>query len=117
MESFRITETSDADILGTIPAWNIPDIMRKMKWKKIDILKLDIEGSEYELFTRNAEEWIDGINSFIFEVPDNDKAGSTQAIYRALKGRDYNSYICGENLVLIRADLPWQLKKVIGFKG
>lgn len=114
MESFSIIEASH-NIESVVPAWTIPDLMNKMKWDEVDILKLDIEGSEYELFTRNFQEWINKVNCFIFEVPDNDKPGSTQAIFHALEGQSYNSYICGENLVIIRSELPWILNKVIGF--
>jgi FkbM family methyltransferase len=113
MEAFRVIETPD--LQESIPAWSIRDIIEKMGWDRIDILKLDIEGSEYELFTRNYEEWVGKVNVFIFEVPDNDRAGTTQAIYRSLNKSEYNTFICGENLVLIRSDIPWKLRTVIGF--
>jgi FkbM family methyltransferase len=115
MESFRVIETPDTH--ESILAWSIQDIIEKMGWDRIDILKLDIEGSEYELFTRNYEEWIGKVNVFIFEVPDNDRAGTTQAIYRSLNEYKYNTFICGENVVLIRSDIPWKLRIVIGFNG
>ncbi|NEP50556.1 MAG: FkbM family methyltransferase [Moorea sp. SIO3C2] len=108
-------ETEDSS--DSIPAWSLPDILEKMGWDEIDILKLDIEGSEYELFTRNYEKWIDKVNCFIFEVPDNDRKGTTQQIYRALNQNNYNTFICGENLVIIKSDIPWKLHKVIGFNG
>jgi len=112
LEAFKVIETTDTH--ESIPAWTIPNIIEKMGWDRIDILKLDIEGSEYELFTRNYEEWIGKVNVFIFEVPDNDHAGTTQAIYQSLSKYKYNSFVCGENLVLIRSDVPWKLRKVIG---
>ena len=114
MESFKVTETQH-ELHDSIPAWSIEDILEKMRWDRIDILKLDIEGSEYELFTRNCSEWVGKVNAFIFEVPDVDRAGTTQAIYRALNGYNYNTYICGENLVLIKSCLPWKLQTVVGF--
>ena len=113
MENFSVAETSDAS--ESVETWTVPDIMKRMKCDKIDILKLDIEGAEYDVFTKNYQEWIDKVNVFIFEIPDHDRPGSTQVIYRALNGHGYNSYICGENLILIRAELPWRLRKVIGF--
>lgn len=115
MEAFTVIETSDN--LGSIPALTIPDIMEKMDWDAIDILKLDIEGSEYELFTRNHKEWTGKVKVFIFEVPDNDRLGTTQEIYKALNenGLKYNTFVCGENIVLIREGLSWRLRKVIGF--
>lgn len=116
MESFTVIETSD-DGDGGIPAATIEGIMERMEWDSIDILKLDIEGSEYELFTRNYREWTKKVKVFIFEVPDNDRLGTTQEIYKALSenGFKYNTFICGENIVLIRDEVDWKLRKVIGF--
>lgn len=114
MEAFRVVETQETK--ETIPAYTVSDLMQMMSWPDIDILKLDIEGAEYELFARNYNEWIDKVKVFIFEAPNGDRPGSTQIIYRALNGLDFNSFVCGENLVLIRSDLPWRLEKVIGFR-
>jgi FkbM family methyltransferase len=114
MQAFCVVETQETK--DTISGYTVSDLMQMMDWTEIDILKLDIEGAEYELFTRNCKEWIDKVNVLIFELPDGDRPGSTQVIYRALEGLEFNSFICGENLVLIRSGLPWHLEKVIGFK-
>ena len=113
MEAFHVTETESP--VNSVAAWTIPAIMENRGWSTIDILKLDIEGAEYEVFTRNYANWIERVRCFIFEVPDNDRAGTTQQIYRSLNARDYSTYVCGENIVLIRSDTPWRLHKVIGF--
>jgi FkbM family methyltransferase len=117
MESFTVVETSEQGE-ETIPAITIQDLIERMGWNSIDILKLDIEGSEYELFTRGNREWTKKVKVFIFEVPDSDRLGSTQEIYRTLSetGLKYNTFVCGENIVLIRADVSWKLRKVIGFR-
>jgi FkbM family methyltransferase len=119
MESFSVVEFEDNSEMKfeeSVEALTILTVMNQMGWKEIDILKLDIEGAEYDLFTKNYVNWIDKVNCFIFEVPDNDKPGSTQAIFSALTGISFNTYICGENLVLIKSSLPWSLKKVVGFE-
>ncbi len=113
MEAYRVTETVDTD--GTIAAYTVPDLMAMRGWDRIDILKLDIEGAEYELFTRHAGAWIDKVDVFIFEAPDNDRPGTTKAIFHALADIPFNTFICGENLVLIRTDVPWTLERVVGF--
>jgi FkbM family methyltransferase len=112
MESFRVVPTSDPN---GVEAWSIPRIMQEMGWDWIDVLKLDIEGSEYELFSTSAEFWIDRVNAFIIEVADHERAGTIQTMYAALKRESFNTYICGENLVLIKAGLPWSVDRVVGF--
>jgi FkbM family methyltransferase len=111
MESFRVVPTSDPN--GLV-AWSIPRILEEMGWDAIDLLKLDIEGSEYELFTSNTESWIDRVNAIIIEVADHERAGTIQTMYAALHKESFNSYICGENLVLIKAGVPWSLDRVVG---
>lgn len=108
-ESFSVTEQSTNST--PIQSYSLNDLLKIMNWEEVDILKIDIEGAEYEVFTKNTDNWIDKIKCLIFEVPDNDKPGSTQAIYNALSKINFNTYICGENLVLIRSDLPWVLRK------
>ena len=51
---------------------------------EIDILKLDIEGAEYEVFSRNYESWIHRVEVIIVECADKDRPGTTQAMFRAL---------------------------------
>lgn len=110
----RVAETEDPR--DSVPAWSIRRIMDEMGWERIDILKMDIEGSEFEIFTRDFDDWIDKVNVIIFEVPDADRSRSTQAIYRALDRTGYDTFVCGENLVLIKSGLPWKLRVVPGFR-
>jgi FkbM family methyltransferase len=46
---------------------DIPSLMKLVGWKNIDLLKVDIEGSEVEVFA-NSESWIDSVNSMIVEI-------------------------------------------------
>ncbi len=111
-EAFRVDMAPPGH--GDIKASSIPAIMEMMQWREIDILKLDIEGAEHELFTRNFEPWIDRVNVFIFEIPDADHPGTTQEIFRALGDRVFDTYFCGENLILIKRGIPWRLQRVFG---
>lgn len=113
-ESFRVEEI-DRPNSEHIQARSIKSIMQEHAWDEIDILKLDIEGAEYELFSRNTQEWLHLVNTFIFEACDVDRAGCTQTILREINNLDFQIHICGENLVLIKSELPWKLKRVVGF--
>jgi FkbM family methyltransferase len=50
--SFRVVETSDAD---GIPAFGVPDIMTRFNLPRVDILKIDIEGSEIEALSSSTQ--------------------------------------------------------------
>ncbi len=97
----------------TVPAYAIESLQALRGWPEIDILKLDIEGAEFELFSRNTN-WIEKVNCLIFEVPDSDKPGTLQLIFEKLKGQQWNGMAIGENLVLLRHGLPWSVSRVLG---
>ena len=112
-EAFSVSEVSDGT--GDLEAISIDAILalpsiRARGFTEIDILKLDIEGAEYEIFSRNYESWIHQIKVLIVERPDNDRPGTTMTMFRALSSQGFNTYTCGENIVLIRDDLPWKLR-------
>ena len=114
MESFRAVEVDSCEEHAALATWTIPSIMVRLKWEEIDILKLDLEGGEFELFSHETSDWVGKVRCFIFEVPDSDRAGATQKIFQALSPFQFNCFVCGENLVLIRRDVPWRLEKIIG---
>lgn len=76
---------------------------------EIDILKMDIEGAEYEVFRQNTE-WVNHVKAFIFECPDRDKPGAAFQIFRAFANLPFDTFVSGENLVLIRRDTGWKLE-------
>jgi FkbM family methyltransferase len=62
-------QLSRTPIAGIEPAsiLDIPSLMKLAGWKKIDLLKVDIEGAEIEVFA-NSESWIDGVSCMIVEL-------------------------------------------------
>lgn len=84
-------------------------ILQNFKFDSVDILKVDIEGAEKELFSKECSQWIHKIKCMIIECPDNDNPLTTARIYKNLANSDYhfNTYLNGENLVLVRNDLDW----------
>jgi FkbM family methyltransferase len=110
-EGFRAEEMTGAPQPGDVDAVSIPSIMESRGIEEIDILKLDIEGAEYEVFSAaDVESWIRRVKVMIFECPDADRPGTTQAIFEKLAGLDFVCHIHGENLVLIRKDTGWRLE-------
>lgn len=70
---------------SSIPAISIPEIMERFQLKKIDVLKVDIEGSEKELFEKGTAEWLPFVNTIVIELHDRFKKGCTQTLIHALE--------------------------------
>ena len=92
------------------PAITVPQLLEETGWDEINILKLDIEGAEFEVFSDGAEAWVGRVNCFIFECPDPARPTTTARIFAKLPSQNYRTEICGESLVVMKADLPLRLQ-------
>jgi FkbM family methyltransferase len=94
-----MAKKAEADYVGqTVPAVSIPDIMERYNFDHIDILKIDIEGSEKELFEKNYHEWLSKTRVVIIELHDSLRKGASMAFFRALCHYDFDLYQHGENI-------------------
>ena len=56
---------------GSVETVSIPDLMHKYGLKEIDLLKIDIEGSEIQLFSHpNVREWLPRVKVMLIETHD-----------------------------------------------
>jgi FkbM family methyltransferase len=108
-QAFRVQEASPG-AAGVVSAVSVPALMNLFNCQTIDILKMDIEGAEQEVFSRHTDSWIERVKVFIFECPDNDRPGTAFSIFRALQGQSFDCYVQGECLVLIRHDTGWKVE-------
>jgi len=112
-ESFRVEEVSGAPCDNDVQAISIPSLINKFGIPHIDILKLDIEGAEYYVFDETCKDWVSKVKVFIFECPDNDHPGAAFRIFGAIGGHPFKCFLQGENIVLIRQDVPWLLETTL----
>jgi FkbM family methyltransferase len=70
---------------STVRGLTIDTLMREQSVDYIDVLKVDIEGSEKEVFESYVS-WIDRIGILIVELHDRWKSGCSQNVYTAAKG-------------------------------
>ncbi len=96
---FRVEETTASDG-AAIAAISIEDIMKQHNIEKIDILKIDIEGSEKEIFANNYDEWLSRTKTLIIETHDGFRKDATKTLFRALSGYNYHTSLSGENFVI-----------------
>jgi FkbM family methyltransferase len=103
--SFRVVETTPDDA-NAIPAVCISTIMQQHNWSVIDLLKVDIEGSEKEIFSTNYEAWLPNVRMLLVEVHDHMQMGSSAAVFRATSQYNFSFDMKHENLIFINQDLP-----------
>ncbi len=102
---FVVEETAEKTT-GSVPALSINDIMLQQGWKHIDLVKLDVEGSEKEIFSSGFENWLPKTRVLIVELHDRMKKGCSRSVFNAMNAFHFSLEIAGENLVFRNEDLP-----------
>ena len=101
--SFTVEEVS-YPTKDSIRALSIADIIEERKWKSIDILKLDIEGSEKNVFEKNYERWLPLVKVLIVELHDRMVPGCSETVFKALAHYNFSKEIKGENHIFFNKD-------------
>lgn len=93
-------ELSGPQRVGTVSAITLDRIMAEFDLGFIDLLKVDIEGAEKEIFKR-SDGWMNRIGTIAMEVHEHLVAGSEDSVTKAAK--DFESVARqGEKLILSR---------------
>lgn len=96
--SFRLGPDGDA----MVEAFSIDDLAAKMGVKSFDLVKLDIEGAERELFAASqTSKWLHMAKAVIVEIHEDYAPGVGREMAKAFADRDHALFLSGENLVWI----------------
>lgn len=96
------TDTISDNLTGTSTK-TIISIMEEYGFDTIDILKIDIEGSEKELFNdENVHEWLGKVKVLIIELHDRIKKGCFDAVIKAISRYNWFFTFKGENIILLK---------------
>jgi FkbM family methyltransferase len=97
----------EEDKEGKIKSISLDTLMKKYSLDRIDVLKLDIETSEKNLFTENFQNWLSKTKVIIIELHDWMEAGCAKAFFQAINKtiKSYSYSHSGENVVIINNDL------------
>ena len=103
-----VTEFNDTgqkdNVIDTIKTTSIDEIMNENSIEIIDILKIDIEGAEKNLFESNFEQWLPKTRCLIIELHDGMNKGASKVFFKAISNYDFSYFQRGENLVFINND-------------
>ena len=81
-------------------AFSIPALIEKYNLQKIDIMKIDIEGAEKDLFCSDSLSWMDIVKNLIVELHDDIVPGCSRAFYQSLNRFNFNQSISHEKIVI-----------------
>lgn len=84
---------------GAISAISIPKLIEKYNLESIDILKIDIEGSEENVFQEDISSWIHMVKVIIIELHDWQKPLSSKSFFKLFSNYNFNYSHNGENIV------------------
>ena len=92
-------ERKDKPILESVEAFTIQQLLELAPEGHIDILKLDIEGSEKELFSKNTD-WLGCVSVMAIELHDRYESDCAKTVYQKLVQRNFQQEIRGENIFI-----------------
>ena len=99
--AFRVSEKHSEVAVSTL---DIESILNQYQQAKVDILKIDIEGSEKTLFENNPS-WTDRVDYIVIETHDHIQPGATSSIEAAVASDMQLIQSQGENRVYARCSL------------
>ena len=90
-DGFQVEESEHGDV----EAISVDEVMRRHHLPRIDLLKVDIEGSEKVVFSHpDAKYWLRSIGMIMVETHDRFEAGCTEAVENALAaGFDFRGVV------------------------
>ena len=93
-------------INGKVTAVTIDSLMQAYGLNHVDVLKIDIETSEKELFLKNYERWLPKVRMIVIELHDWLRPGCSRAFFAAVNAtlNNYSYTVCGENTIIENKD-------------
>lgn len=97
-DSHSVTESEESS--DSVESIMLSTILEEYNIEMVDILKIDIEGAEREIFAGNFQNWLPKIRILVIELHDRLKPGCSMSLFRALDGYNYSLTTRGELLII-----------------
>ncbi len=69
--------------------FSLGHLLGKFGFPHIDFLKMNIEGSEKDVFTRNYQSWLPQTKAMLIELHDGKRAGCAKTVFKAIDTYDF----------------------------
>ena len=93
--AYQIGEAGPGDA-NAIQAICVSDLLHQRGRDAVDLLKIDIEGAEREVFDELAKRWIERVNVLAIELHDQERPGCRAAVEAVAASRTHTRDKCGE---------------------
>ncbi len=94
-------------ISGSIGAISMNSLFQKYAIERVDILKLDIEASEKQVFAEHCETWLPKVKMVLIELHDRIDPECSKNFFAAINKsfKKYTSSQRGENIIITNMDI------------
>lgn len=106
LQTVQNVDDSTGPVAGSreVRAVTIDEIIKEFCLDRVDLLKMDVEGSEKEIF-ENAENWLPSVDVICVELHDRFKNGCSRSFFRAVS--DFPIELRrNEDVLVARSDSP-----------
>ena len=100
--AFRVFASDSTRDRATIPATGVADVLAQFGLSQVDILKIDIEGAETEVFGPGCDEWLGCVRNLVIELHDYLKPGCSRAVHAAATRVGFAHTMQGEFTIFVR---------------
>jgi FkbM family methyltransferase len=101
----RMTDISASKSGRSVKGIRIDTLMEEFKIDRIDLLKLDIEGAEFELFQSGFQNWLPKVKTLIIELHEHLRPGCVKVFENALLAIRHRRIVSGEKRVVFNLDM------------
>jgi FkbM family methyltransferase len=98
--AFSVIESDSSDY--DVESVTIDEAIRISGFQTVEILKMDIEGSEYEIFSQPEISWLNNVRTFVFEFHDRIKPGCSEIVYSKFDINNFEILKKGEYVIFQR---------------
>ena len=98
-----VTEEIETETKDSIATITIDEILLNFKLDRIDILKLDIETAEREVFSSGYEKWLPKVKVIVIELHDSMSKGTAMPFFKAITStlKNFSFFQLGENIIIV----------------